>query len=146
MTLEFFEKDKYGSYKLNFVDNILRATVVGAIGESLSKKFTRDVQQICTQINLPCWGYYGDLSQCEGYTGQAARHLPEANRVAAEAGCKVDAYFMTSALAISQMSKMREQAGNESNFAERMFASEQQALEFIRQFLHSYQQRRSLQE
>ena len=128
----FAAQDKHANYKVEFVDNVIIATIKGSIGESLTKRFCRDVEHMVELFPAGTyWAYLGDMSECDGYTGQAEPHLLHNSNFAKNHGCLVDAYVIPSPVAREQLRKVRIKAELPGELNERLFDNVEQAKHFL---------------
>lgn len=135
MKLCFNGRDKHGTYRLRYENQILYSVVIGAVGASLVKKFIADMLQMYDSIEDHKWGYLADLSQCQAWTLEAENTLPDAHKKAMERGCVVDAYLMGTALLREQAKKVRKNAEIDSDIDQHIFADIPSAERFIRSII-----------
>ncbi|MFT4937201.1 MAG: hypothetical protein ACI88A_000215 [Paraglaciecola sp.] len=138
MSKIFRHKDKHGSYQLDFKNNILRALVIGAIGDSLSRHFHADVLTLVTGEDSHPWAYYGDLLLCDGATFQAEQSILNANIFSTKNGCCIDAYRLQSPLVKDQIARIRAKTGVKTKLEEHTFDTENEALTFLHKQLKLY--------
>lgn len=131
MSQTFSYKDKYGGYKLSLGQGIIHAEMIGALGDSLSKRFYSDLQTIIQQHSATGWGYFSDLTQCEGMTKTAEQGLCNCYVFSTSNGCIVDAYCLPSPLIGDQISRMRLKAGITGDTGKHIFKSPPEAIAFI---------------
>ena len=86
-------KDKDRSYELFFKDRILRARVVGSVGDSLSGHFHDDALKLITLEQANLWAYFGDLLFCDGATLQAEKMMIKVHNFGLVKSCCADAYL-----------------------------------------------------
>jgi hypothetical protein len=138
MSKNFRHKDKHGSYELFFKDNMLRALVIGSIGESLFWHFHADLLTLIAREDSNPWGYYGDLFLCDGATCEAEQTMLKAHTFCIENGCCADAYRMKSPLVKDQIAWIRSKIGVKSNLDIQTFDNEKEALIFLHKKIVEY--------
>ena len=127
----FSYKDKYGSYSLSFEEQIVSGRIRGALGDTLSKRFLKDMQSIVHNNFVAPWSYLADMSTCEGLTGTAEKKLQETYSYCINSGCVVDAYCVQSPIAIDQIRRIRTVLGVRGDIDNHIFTRLQDAKAFI---------------
>lgn len=123
--------DKYGQYSIWARGQILFCVVHGVIGETVAKHFDQDFCQLADSFANSPWGYCGNLSNCDGYTLEAAKRIKQSHQYGLSHGCVIDAYQMQSALLISQSQKFREALGITSHIKNHLFTDTQSCVDFM---------------
>lgn len=124
-------KDRFGSYSMNYENQILYARVMGSIGKGLSDRFCADLLRIVYYIEDIHWGYLGDLTDCVAATPEAREVLVEAIKLCITSGCEVDAYVINVAMAEDQLSNARKMLGVDNALDKQVFNDCEQAKKFI---------------
>ena len=137
----FSAQNKYGSYTLSYCNQIIYSTIVGSISDSLATKFNHHFAALLDVIPEGNYGFLGDLSGCQAYTGEAEKRLPESLVRGVAAGCIVDAYCVGTALSIAQLKRVRSEGGIKTPLDEHIFETIQDAENFIHLTLANYLQR-----
>lgn len=140
MINSFKGRDKYGTYQMEFSADILSVKATGAIGVPLAKRFHLHICTLAQSIDSNAWGYFGALVDCEAYTDPALEILLSAHEYCMMQGCIVDAYCISSPLAIAQIKGIRQKAGILDSLGSKIFNHEDEALKFIHDAIASHQQ------
>ena len=127
----FAAQDKHARYTLEYDAPFILATVVGSIGESVTQRFCRDFRHIVESLpEGTMWAYLCDMSECDGYTGDAERFLVENSNFAKRRQCMVDAYVITSPLAKEQIRRTRIEAHIPGQTDDHVFENIEEAKSF----------------
>ncbi|TDF37537.1 hypothetical protein EYS14_15440 [Alteromonadaceae bacterium M269] len=104
---------------------------------NLSKKYTKDVLEACESFSNNQWGYFANAMDFDASTFDANTNMSDSYRHCMKNGCVVDAYCISSPVAIHQLNKIRLELKVTSPIEERLFGSRKDACSFINNYLDS---------
>ncbi|WJG08890.1 hypothetical protein [Aliiglaciecola sp. LCG003] len=119
----YSRKDKYGSYQLSYENKLMHAVVTGAVGESLAKQFAKDFTELVNTIDVPFWGYVGDMTALQAYTTEAEVYVLATHNLAMKSGSVIDTYCIGTAVSKAQLIRIRKQSGIESDLEDHLYGS-----------------------
>lgn len=135
-TTEYKYQDNKGSYLVRFGDRTLEVKFVGYLDSQLINKFCADLDLMLGIIEWPRWGYYGDLSECDGQSTETRDVLTKLHKRFMQTGCVVDAYSTDKQDVINNIIQSRQAAGlTQTNLDGQLFPDKQQAIQFIQDTL-----------
>ena len=131
----YFYKNQFGSIKLSAKHNILFAEFKGAVSESVAQYFVKTAPTLIQEFNQQDWGYVSYSEQVEAATPDAHKILIQAGILFYQLGCVKSAYVLKSAIAISQIDKLRKEMGVTDPIQNVLFDTLTEAEQFMRNTL-----------
>ncbi|MDU0114363.1 hypothetical protein RT723_15460 [Psychrosphaera aquimarina] len=134
-----FYKNQFGSVSLTIEDNIMVAQFKGAISSGIVSYFIKASEVALTKIKTPHWGYVSYSEQADAATPDALKELFIVGQNFHNAGCVKSAYVLKSAIAISQVKKLRDSINVTEPLSDVLFDELEDAKQFVSEYLKSYQ-------
>ena len=142
---QYKHSDDQGSYTVCFGDKTLEVKFVGFLSEQLIEKFCADLELMLGVIEWQYWGYYGDLSESAEQFSQTTDMLSKLLNRYIEKGCVIDAYTVSTPLAVELITKTRHGAGIlKGSIEKHIFADKEQAIQFIHQILEKIENEKGI--
>ncbi|MGA4608438.1 hypothetical protein [Pseudoalteromonas maricaloris] len=126
---------RYGKVTLWTEQNILFACFEGNINESMIHYFSRALEQCRAEIHSSTWGYVSYSEKAIAATPEAYKLLVNTAKRCLQLGCVSAAYVLKSAIAKSQIEKMRKEIGMPEPLDQVLFADVSAAIEFVKSTL-----------
>lgn len=124
-------QDKYGSYHLIANDHFIESVIIGAVGDSITDRFSKDICDLALLYNGKPFGYFADLSASEGYTEEAEKDIVRSYLRCLELGCVIDAMKITSPLVKAQMQRVSDIVDIDIPLEVRLFNSRDEGVAFV---------------
>lgn len=137
---EFLYKNKFGSIKLSFDNNMMITEFTGAISISLVEYLITTSTKLLKKRSSKPWGYISCSKKAEAATPEAYNLLVEAAKNFKLCGCIKSAYVLSSPIAIAQTETLVLATGNTTPIKNLLFDELEQAKEFITNVLEDYEQ------
>ncbi len=112
---DFSLNNDYGNVNFSVDNNIIVAEFSGSIDTDLLSTFGERLISTTTQFNSKPWGYISDSRNVLAATPEAELLLTKIGQKMQSANCIISAFVMTSAIAISQMSRVLQSVGRDSS-------------------------------
>lgn len=130
MTQNYSHSSRHGSYQLEWIDNMIIATIKGALGMNLAQHYLADLKKLVNEVKHKPWAYIGHCKDYHALTPEAGEYLQQAFLYSIENNCRTDAYCVNSAMGSAQLDQLRQLCGIESPMQEHLFDTLEQAKAF----------------
>ena len=110
---DFSLKNDYGNVNFYVDNNIIVAEFSGSIDTYILSVYGEKIINTTAQFNGNPWGYISDSRKVLAATPEAELLLTKIGKKMQAANCFISAYVMTSAIAISQMSRVLNSVGRD---------------------------------
>ncbi|MCG7544460.1 hypothetical protein MHM93_09725 [Pseudoalteromonas sp. MM17-2] len=125
-----------GSYQLSLQEQIVTASFVGAINSRMLESFASQLQSIINDSALTHWGYISNSQRLSAATPDAQQKMIALAKHMRAHGCQASAFVIDSAIAISQLDKVRQSLHLEGNTRDIIFSCYDEALRYVKQQLN----------
>jgi hypothetical protein len=110
-----------GGYAFEVSNNIVMCTFSGACCDQIAQRYLATLTKIVKGFNGAPWAYLGNAQLHQAATPQAEEYIRECFIMSVKHNCIADAYCLISAVGISQLKTIRQQAMLSSPIEERIF-------------------------
>lgn len=114
-------KNRHGQVSLAVHDNIVIAKFKGSLNSQLLSIFTHELLKATEQLKGQPWGYISDSSDTIASTPEAEQDMVKISQTIRARNCAVTAFILTSAIAITQLQRIMNNAGQGEHFKDCLF-------------------------
>lgn len=131
-------QDRYGSFELCKTDLVAEVKVIGSCGTRLIENLTEGLMNLSKEFSPYSWGYLSLSPNVDAASQSAEIAMIEMTKKMIANGCVVDAYILTTPLAIAQTARIRTESGVTSDIQNVLFSNADDARTFIHGYINKF--------